>query len=77
MKWEKFSKTIHENGDSTIVYRAEGCAPIIESRKRSIPHANGVGFWRHTTYFVIFPNGTEKECWKLEYAKEVAEKWHQ
>lgn len=72
LKWEKARKTIHGNG-SEILYVADGTNLKIESRKRAIPHANGIGSWMHTSYFLIRPDGTEKEYWTLQRAKEAAE----
>lgn len=72
MKWIKTGKTVNKEG-TTITYSAEGTALTIESRKRHIPHANGVGTWDHTSYFVLM-NGRElKEKFSLKDAKEYAE----
>jgi hypothetical protein len=73
LKWEKACQTIHSNGESELLYVAEGTELKIESRKRAIPHANRSGSWMHTTYFLIRPDGTEKEYWTLKKAKEAAE----
>lgn len=72
LKWGKARKTIHGNG-SEILYVADGTNLKIESRKRAIPHANGIGCWMHTSYFLIWPDGTEKEYFSLTRAKEAAE----
>ena len=74
MKWIKTGRTVHANGEAEITYEAEGTELKIESRKRAIPHAGGrSGVWYHTTYFVIRPDGTEKEYYSLTRAKEAAE----
>jgi len=66
-----------KDNEVDIVYQAKrGGEPLplyIESRRRHIPHADGVGTWDHTTYFVI-QNGTELvEKQTLRDAKEYAE----
>lgn len=71
--WTKAGRTVHEDGGTTVTYKAEGSPIVIESRKRPIPHAARGGCWMHTTYFCIFPDGTEKERWRLQDAKEIAE----
>lgn len=71
--WEKVSVIIKENGEKTITYEKNGVEAKIESRKRAIPHANRQGVWMHTTYFVMWPDGREKECYTLTDAKAVAE----
>ena len=53
LRREKFGKSIYGNGEYNILYDAEGTDLLIESRRRAIPHANGVGHWMHTTYFLI------------------------
>ena len=72
-KWEQIGKSIH-GGEKTIVYAKEGCPNTIESRKRAIPHANGSGYWYSTTYWVISPDGKEKEYYHLYMAKTMAER---
>jgi hypothetical protein len=72
MKWEKSRHTIHANG-SELLYVADGTDLKMESRKRAIPHANGIGHWMHTSYFLIWPDGTEREYFSLTRAKEAAE----
>ena len=71
--WEKVSRWESEEG-TTIVYHAVGIGIQIESRKRHIPHANGVGTWDHTSYWVL--NNCEQlvEKQSLRDAKEYAEK---
>ena len=74
MKWEKVGRKVCANGESTTYYEADGKDGryVIESRKRAIPHANGDGFWMHTTYWLINPDGTEKEYYSLRDAKAAA-----
>lgn len=66
-----------KDGEKTITYRADGCAAEIESRKRAIPHANGEGVWYHTTYAVIYPDGTSQEFQRLRNAQIEAERRHE
>ena len=71
--WEKVSRWEAEEG-TTIVYQAVGTGIQIESRKRHIPHANGVGTWDHTTYWVKKDGKDVIEKYSLADAKEYAEK---
>lgn len=72
IKWAKIEKTVNSDG-TTITYKGEGTSLLIQSRKRHIPHANGVGTWDHTTYWVL-DNGKEvKQRYTLKDAKEFAE----
>ena len=75
MKWNKAGRQVRSNGESTTYYEADGSDGrySIESRKRAIPHANGVGYWMHTTYWLIGPDGIEKEYRSLRDAKIAAE----
>ena len=50
-----------------------GCPFEIEARKRAIPHANGSGSWMHTSFYLIRPDGTEKEYMRLRDAQRAAE----
>ena len=72
-KWIKTSLTIMGNGEKTIKYRANGIKAWIESRKKAIEHSNRSGVWFHTTYFVCYEGGIEKEYWTLKDAQEAAE----
>ena len=74
MTWKKVKRIAYENGESTIIYESDA-GHRIESRKRAIPHANRGGHWMHTSYFLILPDGTEKEYWSLRDAKESAERY--
>lgn len=45
MNWRKMGRTVSDDG-TTITYWADNAPITIESRKRHIPHANGVpGTW--------------------------------
>lgn len=71
LKWEKIGKTVHDNGETEIRYQCRNL--IIETRKRAIPHAGGQGgYWFHTTYFLIMPNGIGLEFYTMAAAKEYA-----
>lgn len=50
-KWIKAGRTVNSEG-TTIIYQYIGTPYSIESRKRHIPHANGIGTWDHT-FFVV------------------------
>lgn len=73
--WVKTSVKIMGTGEKTIRYESFRNVCIIESRKQAIPHAGDrSGCWYHTSYFLIRPDGTEKEYQTLAAAKEAAEK---
>lgn len=74
MNWIKTSRSVHGDGSAETRYEAAGTDFVIESRKRPIPHANGIGSWMFTSYHLIFPDGTEKMFHRLMDAKEAAEK---
>ena len=57
MTWEKVERTVNHEG-TTITYRFGKTGVYVQSRKRHIPHANGIGTWDHTSYFVLV-NGLE------------------
>ena len=71
--WKQTGKTIRATGEKTITYEKPGNPNVIESRKERIPHANGEGFWYHTSYWLIRPDGSEKEFWKRFEAEKAAE----
>ena len=73
MRWEKAGVQLGMNGEKTITYEKPGNQNLIESRKVRIPHANGIGFWYHTSYWLIRPDGSEKEFWKRFEAEKAAE----
>lgn len=72
MDWIKIGKTESEDG-STVFYKLPGTKMTIESRKRKIPHANGIGTWEHTTYFVLEDGEELVELYSLKDAKIFAE----
>lgn len=72
IRWIKTGREVNAEG-TTITYSGKGTDFAIESRKRHIPHANGIGTWDHTSYFVL-KNGHELiEKFSLKDAKEFAE----
>ena len=71
--WKRTGRTVSKDGTTTI-YHAAGTSFTIESRKRHIPHANGVGTWDHTTYWVKKDDKDVIEKYSLTDAKEYAEK---
>lgn len=72
-RWIRSGKTIMGNGEQTIRYESYLTPCMVESRRRAVKHANGIGDWFHTTYVVIYPDGAEKECWSLKAAQRAAE----
>lgn len=73
MQWVKVWHG-QKNGMRTIRYTADDSRFEIESRRRRIPHANGEGYWYHTSYFLIDVNtGFEREYMRLDAAKKAAE----
>ena len=79
MNWTKISTSVNVSTGAKTVRYASGTGYNIESRKRPIPHANGGGYngakyWMYTSYYLIRPDGTEKEYHSLKDAKAAAEK---
>lgn len=76
MIWYKFGSTVADEGStsSTITYKAEGSGLYVESRRRHIPHANGVGCWDITVYKVMAHGHEVKEFRRLMDAKAFIEK---
>lgn len=72
MKWIKTCRTVSVSQGTTITYRLEGTPYTVESRKRPIPHANRVGTWDHTSYFVLKDGAEITEKHSLSRAKELA-----
>lgn len=72
--WVKTATTIKTDGSKTIRYESFRNQNAIESRRQAIPHANGIGVWYHTDYYLIRPDGTETEYHTLADAKKAAEK---
>ena len=73
IKWEKVGTIINKSG-RTIIYSGKGTSLTIESRKRKIPHANGIGTWDHTSYVVLMDGKEVKEKYSLKDAKAFAER---
>ena len=73
IQWEKTGRQVGPAG-RTVRYRAkENPRFEIESRKRPVPHANGVGSWDYTSYWVMVDGQDVKERHSLREAKEWAE----
>lgn len=77
MKWIKTGKTVIVGNGTTITYKLEGTPFTVESRKRTIPHANRSGTWDHTSYFVQKDGVDVAEKHTLRAAKEYAETLHE
>lgn len=74
--WKKIGKEVGKQG-TVITYKSPECPGVkIESRKRSIPHANGIGSWDYTSYFLIREDGSEREFDLLCRAKKAADTLH-
>ena len=73
LKWERIGRSGNAE-ESTTSYQAAGTDLYIESRKRQIPHANGVGSWTYTSYFVLVNKKEVAEKQRLSYAQEYAER---
>ena len=73
VRWEKVERTVNSQG-TTITYRAAGTNVIVQSRKRNIPHANNMGTWEYTSYFVLKDGEEIAEKHRLQDAKKYAEK---
>lgn len=71
--WIKTATTIKVSGCKVIRYESFRNPNVIESRKEAIPHAGRSGVWYHTSYFLIRPDGTEKEFITMAEAKAAAE----
>lgn len=72
MVWSIISRWEDKDGVTTR-YKLHGTDITIESRRRHIPHANGIGTWDHTSYFVLDHGEEIAEKWRLEDAKKYAE----
>lgn len=71
--WDKIGRNVNAEG-TTTTYQLRGTQMIVQSRKRHIPRANRGGTWDHTSFFVL-DNGVEvAEKWRLQDAKEYAER---
>jgi len=71
--WKQTGKKIKATGEKTITYEKTGNPNQIQSRKERIQHANGIGYWFHTSFWLIRPDGSEKEFWKRIDAERAAE----
>lgn len=71
IEWKKTGKIVTDEG-TTITY-SSGTAYTIESRKRHIPHANGIGTWDHTTYHILRDGVEVGKQYSLSDAKYLAE----
>lgn len=73
LKWAKIGRTV--SPEATVnIYAAQGTQLTIESRKEKIPHANGVGYWEKT-FFYVLENGKElKMLYSLADAKDFVER---
>lgn len=74
IEWRKMGRTVSAEG-TIITYWADSAPITIESRKRHIPHANGIGTWDYTSYFVLWKGHEVKELHSLRDAKNFAEKY--
>ena len=72
-KWVKAGKTVNAQG-MTITYRLEETDVLVQSRRRHIPHANGSGWWEHTSYWVINKGEEIKEFMRRADAEKYAER---
>lgn len=71
MTWEKTGRKVYSDGGADVYYQSGDYS--ITSRKRPIEHANRSGFWMYTSYWLLKPDGTEKEYHSLKDAKAAAE----
>ena len=74
MRWIKTGKTVSAEG-TTITYQEDKGDLVIVSRKRHIHHANGIGTWDYTSYWLLQRNKEIKEFHALKDAREYAEKY--
>lgn len=72
MRWTMIGRRVSPTS-ATLVYGAEGTDIRIESRRRQIPHANGVGSWEYTDYAVVLYGADLTVKHRLIDAKEAAE----
>lgn len=75
-EWRKTGR-IEVGGCTTIIYEPiptpQHVRISVESRKRPIPHSNGIGTWDLTTYFVVWDGADVVEKHTLADAKKAAE----
>lgn len=72
MRWTMIGRRVSPTS-ATLVYGAEGTDIRIESRRRQITHANGVGSWEYTNYAVVLYGADLVVKNRLMDAKEAAE----
>lgn len=74
IEWKKIEKRVGPEGTTVIYHPANIEAFLtIESRKRHIPHANGIGTWDHTTYHILRDGVEVGKQYSLSDAKYLAE----
>ena len=71
-KWVRTGRLVNSEG-TTNTYWLMDTDITVQSRKRHIPHANGIGTWDHTSYFVLKNDVEVIEKHSLNDAKEYAE----
>lgn len=71
--WKRSGRRVNAAGTTVIYASAELPGVTVESRKRRIPHANRVGTWDHTSYFVVENGADVKERYTLKDAQAYAE----
>lgn len=72
--WTKLKTDIHPDGGKTVTWVLQKAPGIrIESRTVNIPHANRSGYWQKAYYYVILPDGSEKQFDLLTLAKRYVE----
>ena len=75
MTWTKIAKNTSADGVTVITYRLNETPQIVvQSRKRPLKHANGIGSWMYTSYFVVVGGKEIAEKHTLADAKKLAEK---
>lgn len=70
--WVRSSRVVNKEG-TTVTYFGLNTKVLIQSRKRHIPHTNGVGTWDNTTFWVIDHGREVQIFYTLKEAKEFAE----
>jgi len=74
VRWLRTGKAVSAEG-TTIEYSSQSCPGItLESRRRHIPHSNGIGTWDHTTYHVLKSGEEVGQYYSLRSAQEHAER---
>ena len=74
MKWTRTGKVVDDEGTTVICGNEAYPDYTIESRKRHIPHSNGIGTWDHTTYHVLKDEKEVGQYYSLRSAQEHAER---